>query len=109
MTYDTLYWLILGSGFILTGIVGVLCMLRTEKLLLSFLAGTAVNIAVTGAGVWWWSSVFSGAEQQFSRMFGLFGLGVSFVNNIVLLFFAQLIMKRKIGGDPKPELEDYDD
>ncbi len=105
MTYDTIYWLMLGAGFVFTGLVGVLLMWKTEKLLLSFLAGTAVNVLLTGGAVWWWSSVFAGAEQQFSRMFGLFGLGISFVNNEVLLFFAQLIMKKKIGGGPAEDTD----
>ncbi|MBU7318085.1 hypothetical protein [Paenibacillus oleatilyticus] len=105
MTYDAIYWLMLGAGFVVTGLVGILMMWKTEKLLLSFLAGTAVNIVLTAGAVWWWSSAFAGSEQQFSRMFGLFGLGVSFANNEVLLFFAQLIMKKKIGGDPAPDAD----
>ncbi|MFB6365439.1 hypothetical protein ACFCP7_15380 [Paenibacillus elgii] len=105
MTYDAIYWLMLGAGFVLTGLVGVLMMWKTEKLLLSFLAGTAVNVLLTAGALWWWSSAFAGSEQQFSRMFGLFGLGVSFANNEVLLFFTQLIMKKKIGGDPAPDTD----
>ncbi|TVY00284.1 hypothetical protein [Paenibacillus cremeus] len=98
MTYDTIYWLILGAAFVLTGVVGVWVMLRTGKLLPSFIAGTLVNLLIIGAGWWWWAHVFAGSEQDFSRRFGLFGFGVCFVNDEVLLFFAQLIMKRKVSG-----------
>lgn len=96
----------MGASFVLTGAVGVLAMHKTEKLLLSFVAGSLVNILIIGAAWWWWSSVFAGSEQQFSRQFGLFGFGVCLVNNEVLLFFAQLIMKRKIGFTYKPDNPD---
>ncbi|MCZ8511993.1 hypothetical protein O9H85_06050 [Paenibacillus filicis] len=98
MTYDTIYWLILGASFVLTGIVGVLAMKKTGKLLISFTAGSLVNLLVIGAGWTWWSGVFAGSEMSFSRLFGLFGFGVCWVNNEVLLIFAQLIMKRKVSG-----------
>ncbi len=88
MTYDTIFWVVIGAGFVLTGLVGILLMWKTGLLLLSFLAGSAVNIAITASAVWWWASVFPGTEQHFARMFGIFGLGVSFVNNEVLLFFC---------------------
>ncbi|MFC6230569.1 hypothetical protein ACFQI7_22360 [Paenibacillus allorhizosphaerae] len=106
MTYDTIYWMVLGASFVLTGIVGVLVMLKTEKLLLSFIAGSLINILIIGAAWWWWSTMFAGNEQQFSRQFGLFGFGVCFVNNEVLLFFAQLIMKRKVAFTYKPDNPD---
>ncbi|MED4601143.1 hypothetical protein P9314_10555 [Paenibacillus validus] len=110
LTYDTIFWVVIGAGFVLTGLVGILLMWKTGLLLLSFLAGSAVNIAITASAVWWWASVFPGTEQHFARMFGIFGLGVSFVNNEVLLFFAQLAMKKKIGGDPpREEYVDFDD
>lgn len=84
----------------MTGLVGMGFMIKTKKLLLSFLAGTAINVIITVAACWWWISVFAGPEHHFSRMFGLFGLIISFVNNEVLLFFAQFIMRRKTGGEP---------
>ncbi|UUZ80067.1 hypothetical protein LJK88_34520 [Paenibacillus sp. P26] len=98
MTYDTIYWLILGAAFVMTGLAGIPIMLKTEKILPSLLSGSAANLIITGAACWWWSTVFSGSLQTFSRQFGLFGLGVCFVNNEVLLFFALLIMKRKVSG-----------
>ncbi|MGG1600395.1 hypothetical protein [Paenibacillus naphthalenovorans] len=100
MTYDSIYWLILGAGCILTGLVGIGSMIKTGKLLWSFLAGTAVNMIITFPSCWWWASVFAGPDHHFSRMFGLFGLLISFVNNEVLLFFAQFVMKKKTGGEP---------
>lgn len=110
LTYDTIFWVVIGAAFVFTGLAGIFLMWRTGHLLLSFLAGLAANIAITAPAVWWWASVFPGAEQHFARMFGIFGLLVSFANNLVLLFFAQLAMKKKIGGDrPREEYADDDE
>ncbi|WP_159881413.1 hypothetical protein [Paenibacillus puerhi] len=109
MTYDTIFWLLLGVGFVMTGIVGIWPMWKTEKLGMSFLAGSVVNTLIAGGSIWWWASVFNGEGQEFSKMFGIFGYGVSYVNNEVLLFFALLGMKRKIGGDGPPVYEPHPD
>lgn len=105
MSYDSMYWLILGTGFVLTGLTGVGIMVKTGKLGLSFIAGTVVNAAIHVGAIVWWASIFASPEQQFSRMFGIFGLGVCLVNNEVLLFFAQLIMKRRLGGAAATQLD----
>jgi hypothetical protein len=95
LTYDSIYWLIMGIGFLGTGIAGIWAMISTGRLGLSFLIGSVFNIITfVGAGIWW-AQVFSAPEQQFSLMFGMFGFGIALVNNEVLLFFAQWMMKRK--------------
>ncbi len=96
MTYDSIYWLIMGIGFVLTGVVGIGVMLKTRRLGASFIAGSAVNTLVFAAAGIWWAQVFSSPEDSFSLMFGLFGFGIAFVNNEVLLFFAQLIMRNRM-------------
>ncbi|ULL14547.1 hypothetical protein DVH26_08855 [Paenibacillus sp. H1-7] len=91
MSYDTYYWLIMSVAFILTHVVGVLLMLKTQKLLLSFLASLAANLAVLIPASLWWASMFEG----FALVFGLSGYGIAFVNTEVLVFFAIFIMKKK--------------
>ncbi len=105
-----MFWVLLGAGFVLTGLVGVLVMWRTEHVLISFAAGTLVNTLIAVGSIWWWSSVFPGEEHHFNRMFGIFGYVVSAVNNAVLLLFAQLAMKKKIGGASSAQEQlQYDD
>jgi hypothetical protein len=81
----------MSAAFIITNGLGVGIMLKTQKLLLSFLISLAVNLAIFGGAGIWWASLFEG----FNRMFGLFGFGVAFVNIEVLLFFGLFIMKKK--------------
>lgn len=95
MTYDTIYWIVLGAGFVLTGAAGVLMMVRTRKLGLSYAAGSAVNVLVHVVFGIWWGSIFAAPEQQFSLMFGLFGLGIAFVNNQVLLLFGLFTLRQR--------------
>jgi hypothetical protein len=95
LTYDTIYWLIMGASFVLTGVAGIWAMYKTGKLGLSFLIGSFFNIVILVGACIWWARVFAAPEQQFSLMFGIFGFGIALVNNEVLLFFAQWMMKRR--------------
>jgi hypothetical protein len=91
VSYDFYYWSIMSAGFILTGVLGVGIMFKTQKMLLSFIVSLLVNLAVFGGGSLWWAGLFEG----FSRMFGLFGFGIAFVNIEVLLLFGLFIMRKK--------------
>jgi uncharacterized protein YacL len=95
VSYDFYYWLIMSVAFAVTNALGVGMMYRTRKLLLSFLVSLAVNTVIfVSAGIWW-AGLFIG----FSRMFGLFGFGIAYVNIEILLVFALFIMKKK-SNDP---------
>ncbi|GAA4862058.1 hypothetical protein GCM10023310_46820 [Paenibacillus vulneris] len=96
MSYDNIYWLIISAAFVFPLLIGILIMLKTKRMLVSFLISLAVNLAITVPSCMWWSSLFEG----FSRMFGLFGFGVAFVNTEVLVLFALFIMRKKA---PNPE------
>jgi uncharacterized protein YacL len=91
MSYDYYYWLIMSVAFIVTNAVGVAIMYKTRRMLPSFLVSLAVNTVIFVAAGIWWASLFVG----FSRMFGLFGFGIAYVNIEVLLVFALFIMKKK--------------
>ncbi|PZE21024.1 hypothetical protein [Paenibacillus xerothermodurans] len=91
MSYDFYYWFIMSSAFVVTNVIGVAIMYKTRRFLLSFLVSLFVNTAIfVAAGVWW-----AGLFEGFSRMFGLFGYGIAYVNIEVLLVFALFIMKKK--------------
>lgn len=96
MSYDLIYWSIMGAGFVIANVVGVGLMLKSHKLLISFLVSFIVNLAIfVVAGIWW-----AGLFEGFSRMFGLFGFGIAFVNIEVLLLFTLFVMKKKSAGNP---------
>jgi hypothetical protein len=92
MSYDFYYWLIMSAAFILTNVLGIGIMWKTQKMLLSFVSSLVVNLAIfTAAGIWW-----AGLFVGFPRTFGLFGFGIAMVNIEVLLVFALFIMKKKV-------------
>ncbi|WP_282936800.1 hypothetical protein [Paenibacillus sp. RC67] len=91
LSYDNIYWLILSAAFVFPLVIGILIMVKTKKMLVSFLVSLVVNLAITVPACIWWASLFEG----FSRMFGLFGFGVTFGNTEVLLLFALFIMRKK--------------
>ncbi|MCS7462210.1 hypothetical protein N0M98_18890 [Paenibacillus doosanensis] len=95
MSYDFYYWSIMSAAFIATNLVGVLLMLKTKKMLLSFLVSLFVDLAIFVPACLWWASLFEG----FSLMFGLFGYGIAFVNTEILLAFALFVMKKKAAAD----------
>ncbi|OXM84381.1 hypothetical protein [Paenibacillus rigui] len=97
MSYDFIYWFIMGAAFVISNVLGVGLMLKFHKLLLSFLVSFIVNLAIfLTAGIWW-----AGLFEGFSRMFGLFGFGIAFVNIEVLLFFTLFVMKKKSKDNTK--------
>jgi hypothetical protein len=91
VSYDFYYWLIMSIAFIVTNAVGVAIMYKTRRMLLSFLVSLMVNTIIFVAAGIWWAGLFVG----FSRMFGLFGFGIAYVNIEVLLVFALYIMRKK--------------
>ncbi|TDF95785.1 hypothetical protein [Paenibacillus piri] len=91
MSYDFYYWFIMSAAFIITNAVGAALMLKTQRLLLSFLVSLAVNLAIFVPASIWWAGMFEG----FSQMFGLFGYGIAFVNIEVLLVFGLFILRKK--------------
>lgn len=91
MSYDFIYWSIMGAAFVISNVLGVGLMLKSHKLLLSFLVSLIVDLAIFLAAGMWWADLFEG----FSRMFGLFGFGIAFVNIEILLLFTLFVMKKK--------------
>jgi hypothetical protein len=93
LTHDTMYWSIIGAAFILTGIIAVAIMGRTNKLSAAFFVSLLVCLLITIGGSIWWNGLYEGVQ----RMFGLFGLWIAFVNIEVLVLFALFIMKKRAG------------
>lgn len=62
LTYDTIYWLIMGASFVLTGVAGIWAMYKTGKLGLSFLIGSFFNIVILVGACIWWARVFAAPE-----------------------------------------------
>jgi hypothetical protein len=91
LSYDLYYWLIMGAAFVVTNVLGIGLMWKTQKVLVSFGISLVVGLIIFVAASLWWASLFTG----FSRSFGLVGFVIAFVNIEVLLLFALFIMKRK--------------
>jgi NADH:ubiquinone oxidoreductase subunit 2 (subunit N) len=93
-----MYWSLVGIGLVLTMALGIVLMVRTNKLGRSFLWSSVLNVLFfAGAAVWWSGQ----AADTLQRNIGIAFYGIAFVNVAAFDLFALASMRKQPPGPEK--------
>jgi hypothetical protein len=88
-----IYWILLGAAFAITMLAGIILMRSTQRLGLSISVSNALNLLITAGTMIWFIGV---TKDQLWLQMGVVVLGISFLNSLVLSFFAILSIRKKV-------------
>jgi hypothetical protein len=88
-----IYWILLGVAFAITMLAGIILMRSTQRLGLSISVSNALNLLITAGTMIWFIGV---TKDQLWLQMGVVVLGISFLNSLVLSFFAILSIRKKV-------------
>jgi hypothetical protein len=92
-----LYWSLVGIGFVLTMALGIVLMVRSNRLGRSFLWSSLLNVIFfAGAAVWWSGQAVDALQRNLGTAF----YGIAFVNVAAFDLFALASMRKQ---PPDPE------
>jgi threonine/homoserine/homoserine lactone efflux protein len=88
-----IYWILLGVAFAITMLAGIILMRSTQRIGLSISVSNALNLLITAGTMIWF---ISATKDQLWLQMGVVVLGISFLNSLVLSFFAILSIRKKV-------------